>query len=85
LERFVAVIEDLLDLDDAHRPQQGDGAEFRPSVKVLFHGKHVFAGVRKLVENGIIDGAKMPAWMTGEADVTGGKVQNGRMHGWDGV
>lgn len=52
-----------------------------PDVRLSFQGPHVFAGIRELVEHGVIDGEKMPGWMTGEAGVTIGTVQNGRMRG----
>ncbi|KAK3392289.1 centromere protein Chl4/mis15/CENP-N [Sordaria brevicollis] len=38
------------------------GQEWRPTLKLTFHGSHVFAGIRQLVEAGIIDGEKMPGW-----------------------
>lgn len=50
-----------------------------PDVRVTFQGPHVFAGIRELVEQGVIDGEKMPGWMTGEASVTIGSVKNGRI------
>lgn len=50
-----------------------------PDVRVVFQGPHVFAGVRELVEQGVIDGEKMPGWMTGEAGVTIGAVKDGRI------
>lgn len=50
-----------------------------PDVRVTFQGSHVFAGIRELVEGGIIDGEKMPGWMTGEAGVTIGSVKHGRI------
>jgi central kinetochore subunit Mis15/CHL4 len=54
---------------------------WRPKVRLTFHGPHVFAGVRKLVENGILDGEKMPGWLTGEEGVTIGAVRHGRIRG----
>lgn len=57
--------------------------ESRPQIRLIFQGTHVFAGIRKLVEMGIIDGEKMPGWMTGEAGVSVGVVRNGRMLGKD--
>lgn len=39
----------------------------------------MFAGIRALVECGIVDGLKMPGWMTGEASVSNGVVKNGRL------
>ncbi|KAG6360215.1 hypothetical protein INS49_011271 [Diaporthe citri] len=59
----------------------GDDETWRPSVKLTFHGPHVFAGVRQLVEAGIIDGEKMPGWLTGEEGVTIGAVRHGRIRG----
>tara|TARA_R110002003_G_scaffold38_16_gene2398 strand:- start:2812 stop:4326 length:1515 start_codon:yes stop_codon:yes gene_type:complete len=56
-----------------------------PNVRVTFQGTHVFAGIRHLVEEGIIDGEKMPGWMTGEAGVTIGAVREGRMRSKEGV
>ncbi|KAL1797460.1 hypothetical protein ACET3X_004066 [Alternaria dauci] len=56
-----------------------------PNVRVTFQGTHVFAGIRQLVEEGIIDGEKMPGWMTGEAGVTISSVKNGRIRSKDDV
>ncbi|KAF1921966.1 centromere protein Chl4/mis15/CENP-N [Ampelomyces quisqualis] len=56
-----------------------------PNVRVSFQGTHVFAGIRQLVEEGIVDGEKMPGWMTGEAGVTIGTVRDGRMRSKEGV
>ena len=56
-----------------------------PNVRITLQGTHVFAGVRQLVEEGIIDGEKMPGWLTGEAGVTIGSVKNGRIRSKDGV
>jgi central kinetochore subunit Mis15/CHL4 len=57
---------------------------WRPQVRLTFHGPHVFAGIRQLVECGIIDGERMPGWMTGEEGVTIGAVRNGRIRGYKG-
>ncbi|CAN8103452.1 unnamed protein product [Discula destructiva] len=62
----------------------GGGGTWRPSVKLTFHGSHVFAGLRQLVEAGIIDGEKMPGWLTGEEGVTVGAVRHGRIRGHNG-
>jgi len=56
-----------------------------PNVRIMFQGTHVFAGVRQLVEEGIIDGEKMPGWLTGEAGVTIGSVKEGRIRSKEGV
>lgn len=78
-------------LDRARGPDDGggeddddDGGTWRPSVKLTFHGSHVFAGMRQLVEAGIIDGEKMPGWLTGEEGVTIGAVRHGRIRGYKG-
>lgn len=76
-------------LDRARGPNDGgeeddDGGTWRPSVKLTFHGSHVFAGMRQLVEAGIIDGEKMPGWLTGEEGVTIGAVRHGRIRGYQG-
>ncbi|KAF5677783.1 trfA-like protein [Fusarium heterosporum] len=55
-----------------------------PAVKVTFSGSHVWAGVRQLVEAGIVDGERMPGWMTGEEGVTTGLVRHGRIRGYKG-
>lgn len=62
----------------------GDDRTWRPSIRLTFHGPHVFAGVRQLVEAGIIDGEKMPGWLTGEEGVTIGAVRHGRIRGHKG-
>jgi len=54
-------------------------AQWKPDVRISFQGSHVFAGVRQLVEYGVIDGQKMPGWMTGEDGVSIGVVRRGRM------
>ncbi|PKS06863.1 hypothetical protein jhhlp_006939 [Lomentospora prolificans] len=50
-----------------------------PHIKLLFRGPHVFSGVRQLVEAGVIDGSRMPSWLTGEDNVSIGFVRNGRV------
>ncbi|KAK4226473.1 centromere protein Chl4/mis15/CENP-N [Podospora fimiseda] len=75
---------DRMDVDD----EEGDHSEvdknWRPYVRLTFHGSHVFAGIRQLVEAGVVDGEKMPGWMTGEEGVTMGAVRNGRIRGHKG-
>ncbi|OLN92056.1 Central kinetochore subunit CHL4 [Colletotrichum chlorophyti] len=63
-----------------HRERE-ESSGWVPKLKVTFHGSHVFAGVRQLVENGIIDGERMPGWLTGEENVTVGAVRHGRIRG----
>ncbi|KAL9118211.1 MAG: hypothetical protein Q9187_005246 [Circinaria calcarea] len=55
-----------------------------PTVQLSFHGAHVFAGIRKLLEVGVVNGEKMPSWMTGEDGVSVGVVQGGRIKGMKG-
>lgn len=52
--------------------EQGNSSRFKPDVRLTFHGAHVFAGLRALVERGVIDGKRMPGWLTGEAGVNVG-------------
>ncbi|KAF2461570.1 centromere protein Chl4/mis15/CENP-N [Lineolata rhizophorae] len=56
--------------------------DWAPDVRLSFQGTHLFAGMRQLVEEGVVDGRKMPGWMTGEADVSVGAVKDGRMKTW---
>ncbi|KAI9158523.1 Inner kinetochore subunit mis15 [Paramyrothecium foliicola] len=58
---------------------QDKSSGWKPTVKINFQGQHVFAGIRQLVEAGIIDGERMPGWMTGEEGVTMGIVAQGRI------
>ena len=53
--------------------------DFRPAVTVRFEGNHVFAGIRRMVEEGIIDGLAMPGWMTGEDGVNVALVKDKRV------
>lgn len=53
--------------------------DWRPAVSIVLEGTHVFAGVRTLVEEGIIDGNKMPGWMTGEEGKSIGIVRDGKV------
>ncbi|PON27861.1 hypothetical protein TGAM01_v202998 [Trichoderma gamsii] len=64
------------ELNEPENPSQ-----WRPTVQVTFQGNHVFAGIRQLVEAGIVDGERMPGWMTGEDGVTVGVVRHGRIRG----
>ncbi|KAK4149445.1 kinetochore protein CHL4 like-domain-containing protein [Chaetomidium leptoderma] len=75
---------------DGDAPREEDEEEDRglegwqPHVRLTFHGSHVFAGIRQLVECGIIDGERMPGWMTREEGVTIGSVWSGRIRGHKG-
>ncbi|KAM0322974.1 hypothetical protein ACHAQA_009073 [Verticillium albo-atrum] len=78
-------------MEDLFKGPEGDAAEededetsWVPEVKLTFRGSHVFAGMRQLVERGIIDGSRMPGWLTGEEGVTIGAVRHGRIRGHKG-
>ena len=60
------------------------GPDWVPDIRITFHGSHVFAGVRRLVEMGVVDGERMPGWMTGEEGVSVGVVREGRITGFKG-
>lgn len=81
IERFDVRIEDPFPHVEGDR---NSDENWTPDVRVTFHGGHVFAGVRKLVERGVMDGAKMPGWMTGEEGVSIGVVQKGKIIGFKG-
>lgn len=70
------------EVDDDEEDVQVEG--WRPDIRLTFQGQHVFAGIRKLVEEGIVDGDKMPGWMTGEEGVSLGIVKEGRVRGFKG-
>ncbi|KAK4130334.1 CHL4-domain-containing protein [Trichocladium antarcticum] len=82
VERVDVVVEDPFPGGDQR--QGGSAPGWQPNVRLTFHGSHVFAGIRQLVECGMIDGERMPGWMTGEEGVTVGAVRNGRMRGHKG-
>ncbi|KAF2117852.1 centromere protein Chl4/mis15/CENP-N [Lophiotrema nucula] len=69
----------LLDRSEQEREELDNADNWCPDVRITFSGSHVFAGIRQLVEEGVVDGEKMPGWMTGEAGVTTGAVKNGRI------
>jgi central kinetochore subunit Mis15/CHL4 len=75
LMREADIANDEMDIDG------DDSATWTPMVKITFTGPHVFAGIRQLVEAGIVDGDRLPGWMTGEDAVTRGVVKNGRIRG----
>ncbi|KAK3683909.1 centromere protein Chl4/mis15/CENP-N [Podospora appendiculata] len=70
--------------EEAVRDEDAQSGAWRPNIRLTFHGSHVFAGIRQLVEHGIIDGERMPGWMTGEEGVTIGAVRHGRIRGHKG-
>ncbi|CAL3971215.1 unnamed protein product [Diplocarpon coronariae] len=68
-------------------PVEGEDVQpegWRPDIRLTFHGQHVFAGIRRLVEASIVDGENMPGWMTGEEGVSFGVVKDGRVRGFKG-
>ncbi|KAK8038884.1 hypothetical protein PG993_007295 [Apiospora rasikravindrae] len=69
---------------DGDEDDGGDTRGWKPKVRLTFHGNHVFAGIRQLVEAGIVDAERMPGWMTGEEGVTIGAVRHGRIRGHKG-
>lgn len=48
------------------------------SIGCTLQGSQIFTGLRKMVQSGVVDGEKMPSWMTGEEGMFG-KVTNGRL------
>jgi central kinetochore subunit Mis15/CHL4 len=76
----------MLDTELSHQEDDDDvrSEGWKPDVRITFHGQHVFAGIRELVEAGVIDGEKMPGWMTGEEGVSVGVVRDGRIKGFKG-
>ncbi len=68
--------------NDNEEDVQAEG--WRPDIRLTFQGQHVFAGIRKLVEEGVVDGERMPGWMTGEEGVSLGIVKEGRIRGFKG-
>ncbi|KAH7155038.1 centromere protein Chl4/mis15/CENP-N [Dactylonectria estremocensis] len=72
------------DDDDGTVGDTGGSQTWVPTVKISLQGTHVWAGVRQLVEAGIVDGERMPGWMTGEDGVTTGIVRHGRIRGYKG-
>ncbi|EON62681.1 hypothetical protein W97_01905 [Coniosporium apollinis CBS 100218] len=65
--------------DEAAAPADANASNWTPDVRFSFQGAHVFAGIRQLVGSGVVDGEKMPGWMTGEAGVSVGAVNEGRI------
>ncbi|KAL2112847.1 hypothetical protein VUR80DRAFT_6276 [Thermomyces stellatus] len=60
-------------------PTARSSSSWTANVKITMQGPHVFAGIRQLVEGGVIDGERMPGWLTGEENVTAGIVRDGRL------
>ncbi|KAL9071157.1 MAG: hypothetical protein Q9157_005572 [Trypethelium eluteriae] len=73
----------LLDKSTREEDQEAvealDNDEWIPDVRLSFQGSHVFAGLRQLAEKGVIDGKRLPGWMTGEASASVGVIRDGRI------
>ena len=67
-----------------HRQPQHQAEEWRTTLKLSLMGSHVFAGIRKLVEIGAVDGNRMPGWMTGQGGVSDAVVREGKIVGISG-
>ncbi|MCJ1350920.1 MAG: hypothetical protein MMC33_000902 [Icmadophila ericetorum] len=70
---------------DLEPPETPPPTPFNPTVQITFHGTHVFAGVRTLVETEVIEGKTMPKWMAGSEGFSRGVVREGRLVGEDEV
>ncbi|KAJ2903405.1 uncharacterized protein MKZ38_009982 [Zalerion maritima] len=68
-------------LEDPPTCKKDTDESWNPDVRLVLQGPHVFAGIRQLVEAGVVDGERMPGWMTGEAGITLGIVRDGRIRG----
>jgi central kinetochore subunit Mis15/CHL4 len=64
-------------VDEADSTEVSD--QWKPEIRLSFQGSHVFAGIRQLVEGGILDGEKIPGWLTGEGSISIGVVKDGRL------
>ncbi|RPB28658.1 CHL4-domain-containing protein [Terfezia boudieri ATCC MYA-4762] len=69
IEKLEVTIRDKMPVLSGEGEAEDGNRSFRPTVTVTFEGSHVFAGIRKMVEVGLIDGLAMPSWMTGEDGV----------------
>lgn len=83
--KIAAVIQEAnATTEEDSRDDAAPSQRWTPTVRITLSGAHVWAGVRQLVEAGIIDGERMPGWMTGEEGVTTGVVKHGRIRGHKG-
>ena len=67
------------DDDIQEADNETSSGRWAPTIQLAFNGSHVFAGIRKLVECGSVDGEKMPGWMTGENGVSVGVIRDGKI------
>ncbi len=72
-------------LSPTPNPPAPGSTTWRPNVNIEFQGTHVVAGIRHLLELGVVDGTRMPGWMTGEEGVSVGAVRDGRITGRKGA
>lgn len=81
--RFASAAADATDEDEddgaGEEVASGGRKGWRPRVRLVLQGPHVFAGVRQLVEAAVFDPARLPAWLTGEDGVSVAVVRNGRV------
>ncbi|KAM0276976.1 hypothetical protein ACHAQH_006211 [Verticillium albo-atrum] len=85
IERVDITMEDSFNGSKADASDEDENeTSWAPEVRLTFRGSHVFAGLRQLVEGGVIDGSRMPGWLTGEDGVTIGAVRDGRIRGYKG-
>ncbi|KAK7555842.1 centromere protein Chl4/mis15/CENP-N [Phyllosticta citricarpa] len=68
-------------MEDAFPQTDGqvERESWTPDMTITLRGSHIHAGVRQLVEHGVVEGERMPGWMAGEAGVSVGVVKNGRI------
>ena len=76
-----SILEDTSSLFIPSQPQPQQEPAHSLPLKLTFHGTHIHAGLRMLVEAGLIDAKRMPSWMTGEEGVSAGIVKEGRLVG----
>ena len=79
-----SLLEETLE-DSVDHEHRNSSSDWKPNVQLTFLGSNIFAGLRKLVEGGAIDGGKMPGWMTGENSVSIGVVRDGRVNRGSGL
>ena len=78
IEKLEVTIKDKMPVLSGEAGAEDGDRSFRPTVTVTFEGAHVFAGIRRMVDVGLIDGLSMPSWMTGEDGVNVAVVKDRR-------
>lgn len=79
INKLEVTIKDKIPVLSGKGGVEDENQSFRPTVTVTFEGAHIFAGIRKMVEVGLIDGLAMPSWMTGEDGVNVAVVKDRRV------